>query len=82
MNNVDCIELLIHLETGKCIALQESLARQFLESSQQFLEFAQAQAFVCGPTVLVETVASALVELGYAPQRVKTERFGPSGVTP
>ena len=36
-------------------------------------------AFVCGPTRLVESVASALVELGYGPERVKTERFGPSG---
>ncbi len=41
----------------------------------------QPQAFVCGPTALVETVASALVELGHAAQRVKTERFGPSGGT-
>jgi ferredoxin-NADP reductase len=39
----------------------------------------QPQAFVCGPTALVETVASALVELGHAARRVKTERFGPSG---
>jgi len=30
----------------------------------------QPQAFVCGPT--------ALVELGHQAQRVKTERFGPS----
>jgi ferredoxin-NADP reductase len=37
------------------------------------------QAFVCGPTALVETVASTLVELGHDPLRVKTERFGPSG---
>jgi ferredoxin-NADP reductase len=36
-------------------------------------------AFVCGPTALVETVASALVELGHEPQHVKTERFGASG---
>ena len=42
---------------------------------------AQPQAFVCGPTALVETVASALVELGHDPLRVKTERFGPSGGT-
>lgn len=32
--------------------------------------------FVCGPTGFVETVASALVELGHDPQGVKTERFG------
>jgi ferredoxin-NADP reductase len=42
---------------------------------------AQPQAFVCGPTALVETVASALVELGHEARRVKTERFGPSGGT-
>ena len=36
-------------------------------------------AFVCGPTPLVETVASVLVELGHDPARVKTERFGPTG---
>lgn len=41
----------------------------------------QPQAFVCGPTALVEVVASALVDLGYDPLRVKTERFGPSGGT-
>ena len=35
--------------------------------------------FVCGPTPLVEVVAQALVELGNAPDRVKTERFGPTG---
>jgi ferredoxin-NADP reductase len=36
-------------------------------------------AFVCGPTPLVETVATTLVELGHDPARVKTERFGPTG---
>ncbi len=36
-------------------------------------------AFVCGPTSFVETVAAGLVELGYAPDRVKTERFGGTG---
>jgi ferredoxin-NADP reductase len=35
--------------------------------------------FVCGPTQLVEVVASALVALGHDPARVKTERFGPTG---
>jgi ferredoxin-NADP reductase len=36
-------------------------------------------AYVCGPTPLVENVASALVSIGYPPARVKTERFGPTG---
>ena len=34
---------------------------------------------VCGPTALVEAVASALVESGHPPDRIKTERFGPTG---
>jgi ferredoxin-NADP reductase len=37
------------------------------------------RAFVCGPTSFVETVAAGLVELGYPPARVKTERFGATG---
>jgi ferredoxin-NADP reductase len=37
------------------------------------------RTFVCGPTPLVEAVASALVELGHDPMLVKTERFGPTG---
>src|ERR687889_586494 len=36
-------------------------------------------AFVCGPTLLVEGVADALVRLGHDPALVKTERFGPTG---
>ncbi|MDQ3865186.1 MAG: ferredoxin reductase [Actinomycetota bacterium] len=36
-------------------------------------------AFVCGPTALVETVATTLVGLGNEPARIKTERFGPTG---
>jgi ferredoxin-NADP reductase len=37
------------------------------------------RVFVCGPTPLVESVASSLVELGHDPALVKTERFGPTG---
>jgi ferredoxin-NADP reductase len=36
-------------------------------------------AYVCGPTLLVEAVADALVGLGLPAERVRTERFGPSG---
>jgi ferredoxin-NADP reductase len=35
--------------------------------------------YVCGPTSFVETVAGGLVQLGYRPGRVKTERFGATG---
>lgn len=39
----------------------------------------EARAYVCGPTLLVEAVASGLVEAGYPPDRIRTERFGPTG---
>jgi ferredoxin-NADP reductase len=39
----------------------------------------QPRVFICGPTPLVESVATALVELGHNPALVKTERFGPTG---
>ncbi len=37
------------------------------------------RVFVCGPTPMVESVANALVLLGYEAARIKTERFGPTG---
>ena len=37
-----------------------------------------AQAFICGPTLFVEAAASGLVQLGIAPERIRTERFGPT----
>jgi ferredoxin-NADP reductase len=39
----------------------------------------QPLVFGCGPTGFVETVASTLIDMGHAPERVKTERFGPTG---
>jgi len=36
-------------------------------------------AYVCGPTTMVEAAADALVRVGYPAERIRTERFGPSG---
>jgi ferredoxin-NADP reductase len=52
---------------------REMLAEVSFPSEQQPL------CMVCGPTPLVEAVAQTLVELGNPPDRVKTERFGPTG---
>jgi ferredoxin-NADP reductase len=40
---------------------------------------AGARTYLCGPTALVENAANALVRLGLPPDRVRTERFGPTG---
>jgi ferredoxin-NADP reductase len=40
---------------------------------------AGASTFICGPTPLVEVAANALDRLGLPRDRIRTERFGPSG---
>jgi ferredoxin-NADP reductase len=37
------------------------------------------QVFVCGSTRFVDAAADGLVELGYEPESIKTERFGATG---
>jgi ferredoxin-NADP reductase len=38
-----------------------------------------AQAYICGPTLLVEAAANSLVKLGLPTSQIRTERFGPTG---
>jgi ferredoxin-NADP reductase len=35
-------------------------------------------AYVCGPTGFVETIADLLVDAGHDPEQIRTERFGPT----
>ena len=35
--------------------------------------------YICGPTGFVESVSASMVQDGHPPERIKTERFGPSG---
>jgi len=39
---------------------------------------ARPLAYICGPTPMVESTATVLVSLGHAPERIWTERFGPT----
>jgi ferredoxin-NADP reductase len=36
-------------------------------------------AYICGPTALVEVAAEGLERVGVPAERIRTERFGPSG---
>jgi ferredoxin-NADP reductase len=38
-----------------------------------------AQVYICGPTLLVESAANALVKIGLDSNQIRTERFGPTG---
>ena len=60
--------------TGYDRRIDEEMIREVAPTPDE-----SALAFVCGPTPLVEAVATALVNLGHDPARVKTERFGPTG---
>jgi len=37
------------------------------------------RAYICGPTLLVEAVANNLLDLGIPHERIRAERFGPTG---
>jgi ferredoxin-NADP reductase len=39
------------------------------------------RVYICGPTLLVESAANWLVHLGIPAERIRTERFGPTGGT-
>jgi ferredoxin-NADP reductase len=60
--------------TGYSRRIDMSMLAEVIEGTGRM-----AQAFVCGPTPLVETVAAALVSIGLPPGQVRTERFGPTG---
>lgn len=49
-------------------------------SETGFAPSAHPWNFICGPTSLVEAVATLLLDLGHEPSRIRTERFGPTGV--
>jgi ferredoxin-NADP reductase len=41
--------------------------------------FDSGLAFVCGSNPFVESISQMLLAVGYAPERIRTERFGPTG---
>jgi ferredoxin-NADP reductase len=53
---------------------RDMLARSGFAASER------PRIYICGPTGLVEAAAGYLVELGHAPEMIRTERFGPTGV--
>jgi ferredoxin-NADP reductase len=60
--------------TGYARRIDEAMLAEVLEPLGP-----SARAYACGPTALVEVVANALVRLGLPPDRIRTERFGPTG---
>ena len=74
------VEVVITLTRGAPADWQGKRGRidRGLLESVSFPPSARPHAFVCGPTALVELVATWLVELGHPPENVRTERFGPT----
>jgi ferredoxin-NADP reductase len=60
--------------TGFARRIDEAMLAEVLEPLG-----AATRAYACGPTALVEVAANALVRLGLPPDRIRTERFGPTG---
>jgi ferredoxin-NADP reductase len=62
--------------TGFARRIDEGMLNEMLERIGSVS--AGAQAYICGPTLLVENAATGLTNLGLPPARVRTERFGPT----
>jgi ferredoxin-NADP reductase len=60
--------------TGHRRRIDEALLREIAWPAD-----AQPLTYVCGPTSFVESAANILIALGYQADRIKTERFGPTG---
>ena len=60
--------------TGLTRRIDEQMLAEVLEPLG-----AATRAYACGPTALVEVAANVLVRLGLPPDRIRTERFGPTG---
>jgi ferredoxin-NADP reductase len=52
--------------------------REMIEEVLREMEEPSA-VFICGPTAFVECVAAGLVAAGVDAERIRTERFGPTG---
>ena len=62
--------------TGYARRIDTQMLREVAWSVEQ-----RPLAFICGPTPFVEAASASLVDLGYGPAHIKTERFGPTGET-
>ena len=60
--------------TGYRRRIDQAMLREAIEQVG-----ATPHSYICGPTAFVEAVADALVTTGVPPERIRTERFGPSG---
>jgi ferredoxin-NADP reductase len=60
--------------TGYARRIDEAMLAEVLEPLGSGV-----RCYACGPTALIEVVANALVRLGLPPDRIRTERFGPTG---
>ncbi|MDP9269933.1 MAG: ferredoxin reductase [Chloroflexota bacterium] len=60
--------------TGYARRIDEAMLREVLAPLGP-----SVRAYLCGPTALVENAANALVRLGLPAERIRTERFGPTG---
>jgi len=75
---VDVIYTYTRQAPGGWTGYRRRIDRAMLKEITSQME-AGLRPYVCGPTLLVEAAANNLVELGIPADRIRTERFGPTG---
>lgn len=76
--NLAVIHTLTRAQPADWNGYSRRIDRPMLEDALSRLEDAP-HTYVCGPTAFVESVADALLELNVPGERIRTERFGPTG---
>jgi ferredoxin-NADP reductase len=77
-DGLDVVHTLTRLQPPEWAGYRRRIDEEMLDEVAWPLD-QRPLAYVCGPTSFVETVADALLALGHRAERIKTERFGPTG---
>jgi ferredoxin-NADP reductase len=77
-DGLDVVHTLTRLQPPEWAGYRRRIDEEMLDEVAWPLD-QRPLAYVCGPTPFVETVAEVLLALGHRAERIKTERFGPTG---
>jgi NAD(P)H-flavin reductase len=75
-HNVKIITTLTDSHPDNWIGYTRRIDKDMLQETIASLKPEMAMSYICGPTKFVEATATNMIELGFNPHTIKTERFG------
>lgn len=77
-SNLTVLYTLTRAQPPGWLGYSRRIDQAILEEALRQLE-GMPNCYICGPTPFVETAADGLVSAGVQPEKIRTERFGPTG---